>query len=81
MNGRRAKILRKWAGYDMREERKKGRQYGMQPHYWDVNGKIIRRPFGANAKPVYGMFICRGERGWYKELKKRIRRRRLLSRI
>ena len=55
MNGHRAKLLRKWAQYDMKEERVIGRQYNIMSH---------------NIKHSW-MYVVVGPRALYKKLKAR----------
>lgn len=55
MNGHRAKILRKWAKYDMKAEREAGREYRIVEH---------------RLKHSW-MYLIRGPRAMYKALKRR----------
>ena len=55
MRGKRAKILRKWAKYDMQQERKDGRQYRVMVHKYTNSQRL---------ETV-------GARAVYKELKRR----------
>jgi hypothetical protein len=68
MNGKRAKMLRFLAEYDIKEERETLRRYNMEIH-------------PSNHKNNNPTWFVRGKRALYKQLKKRYYDRRAASRL
>jgi hypothetical protein len=64
MNGRRAKLIRKATGYDIKKEREEGRDYNFvfQTEYAKQKGSVT--------------ILCKGPRAWYQVFKRAAKRRR-----
>lgn len=61
MRGKRAKILRKYVGYDMKEERAKGRRYDL----------VFMSPDRDKHDVDHVSYLIKGPRAVYKAMKKR----------